>query len=473
MNLKSNIIGIIGSISLIIGGCVNDNDFSVPENLGAEENTKQLLLLDSITSNLLELKSISDLKKLYVSGSNPLKIVSNIVIKGYVISSDAKGNYFREFYMQDSPENPTSGIKIAINLTSSYNKYNVGREVYIRLKGLYLGEINSGDGVFTIGGSLKLTNVKEVESISQNQLKNHVFRAPNTAIIVPKKIPFGDLDNTANIGIFVQLENTSFAKNLKGKTFVDPLEDFDTKRTIVTCLGPSFATSFIETSAFANFANNALPTGSGTINAVVSRDYAGKFTVLVLNEVEDIEMNNQHCIPSNLSDFPLILLKQDFENTTRIIQIPDWTNFVEKGSKPWRAYDDANSLSRAARVNSFRSGDDHTVSWLITKAINVNNTTEEYLSFETSTSFADASILEVLISEDWKGDTSKINEANWQKLPARIAGNNDDFNIFKHSTFINLSLYSGTVYIAFKYSGNEKEDFDGTYEVDNIVIHAK
>jgi hypothetical protein len=58
-------------------------------------------------------------------------------------------------------------------------------------------------------------------------------------------------------------------------------------------------------------------------------------------------------------------------------------------------------------------------------------------------------------------------------LPARIASNNDDFNSFKNSTFINLSAYSGTVYIAFKYLGNGNENFDGTYELDNITIIAK
>ena len=97
--------------SLFFTACVEDNDYKVPQNLGVEENLKLEAILDSIQNNQLELKSIKDLKKLYNSGTDPVKIVSNIVVKGYVISSDAKGNYFREFYIQDAPENPTAELK--------------------------------------------------------------------------------------------------------------------------------------------------------------------------------------------------------------------------------------------------------------------------------------------------------------------------------------------------------------------------
>lgn len=461
------------SLSVFFTACVEDNDFTVPQNLGVEENLNLNALLDSIQNNQVELKSIKDLKSLYNSGNDPVKIVSDIVIKGYVVSSDAKGNYFREFYMQDAPENPTAGIKIAINLTNSYNKFNFGRELYIRLKNLYVGETNSGDGVISIGGKIKLTDISEIESITSNQIENHLFRSITTETIVPKVLTLGGLDNVSNIGTFVRIENAFFSSDLKGKTFVDPIEDFDTKRKIESCQGPSFVSSFVETSSFASFANNALPEGGGTINAIVSRDFGGDFTVLVLNSSDDVSMNDTKCTPSELTDFSKILLQQDFEATSGEIDIPNWTNFIEVGSKKWRSYTDANSLSRAANIGSYRSGDESTISWLITEGVNLNTTSEEYLSFETSTSFADGSTLEVLISENWNGTEATITTANWISLPAKIASNNDDYNSFKNSTYINLSNYSGTVYIAFKYVGNGNDVFDGTYEVDNINIIAK
>lgn len=470
---KIVILTLVFLTSVFFFSCVEDGDFKVPESLGMEENENLNLLLDSIKNNQLELKSIKDLKSLYLSGSDPLKIVSNIVVKGYVVSSDKTGNFFREFYMQDAPENPTSGIKVALNLNNIYNKYNFGREVYIKLKDLYLGETNSGDGVTTIAGKIKLTDAREVESITLNQEEDHLFRSLTTEEIIPKNITLGGLDNASIIGTFISIENAFFSVNLLDKTFVDPNEDFDTKRTIETCQGPGYVTTFLETSSFASFANKALPEGGGTINALVSKDFGGDFTVLVLNSADDLVMEEARCDPVDLVDYSLTLLNQDFEATSGEINILNWTNYKEFGTKSWRAYDDANSLSRAARMSSYRSGDAQNVSWLITEGIDLNNTTEEYLSFETSTSFADGSELEVLISTNWDGLTASISTATWISLPARIAQNNDDFNAFKNSTFINLSDYSGTVYIAFKYTGNGNDSFDGTYELDNVVVIAK
>lgn len=453
--------------------CVEDGDFTVPENLGIEENENLNKLLDSIDKGFIELKSIKDLKSLYISGKNPLQITSNIVVKGYVISNDESGNFFREFYMQDNPENPTAGIKIVINLTNINTKYNFGREVYIRLKGLYVGETNSGDGVTAIGGKIKLADPRELDNVSVNQSLNHFFRSKNTATILPKNVTIGGLNNPANLCTYVKIENAFFAGNLEGKAYIDPKEDFDTKRVLQSCEGIGLVETVVETSSFSDFANLALPKGGGSLNAIVSRDFGGDFTVLVLNSEDDVNMNGTKCTPKAIEDFQTILLEEDFENTSGNINIVGWTNYRQEGTKLWRSYFDEDVQSRAANIGSFRSGNPATITWLVTKAIDLETTTEEFLSFDTSTSFADGSTLEVLISEDWNGDETTITTANWQALPARIASNNDDFASFVNSTFIELSNYSGTIYIAFKYTGNGDEDFDGTYELDNLKINAR
>jgi hypothetical protein len=469
---KTSIIFIAFITSMFFITCVEDNNFTVPQNLGAEENLKLETILDSIQNNQLELKSIKDLKSLYNSGIDPVKIVSDIIVKGYVISSDAKGNYFREFYMQDAAENPTAGIKIAINLTNSYTKFNFGREVYIRLKGLYIGEVNSGDGIITIGGKVSATDVKEIQSVALNQMKTHFFRSKETAIIIPKEVSLAAL-NASDIGTFITVKGVFFPSNLEGKTYVDPTEDFDTQRKIQTCQTVGYADLLIETSSFASFANKALPIGGGAINAVVSKDYNGHFLVLVLNSTEDVTMLDDRCTTRSESDFSIILLEENFDTLSGEITITDWLNYREEGTKSWRSYLDTYAQSKAARIGSKNSGDASTSTWLLTKGVDLDSTTEEFLSFETSNSFANGSNLEVLISTDWDGAATTITTATWSVLPAKIVSNGENFKNWVHSTFVNLSNYTGTAFIAFRYTGSGNVYFDGTYELDNITIIAE
>jgi hypothetical protein len=469
---KISIIILVFIAGISINSCVEDGDYTVPESLGNEENMRLNTILDSIKNNQLELKSIKELKELYISGNEPLKIASNIVVKGYVVSSDQKGNYFREFYMQDAPENPTSGIKIAVNLTNNYNKFNIGREVYIYLKDLYIGETNTGDGIITIGGKINATNINEVQSITTNQIRNHLYRSENTEIIVPKLVSLAGL-NASDIGTFVQVQEVVFPDNLAGKAYVDPTEDFDTQRKIQTCQTLGFADLLLETSSFASFANKSLPLGGGTINAVVSQDFGGDFLVLVLNSSDDVSMDGNRCITLSESDFPLLLLEEDFENSSGDIAVADWINYREEGTKSWRSYADTYSQSNAARLSSRNSGDASTVTWLITKGVNLDATVEEFLSFETSNSFSNGSNLEALISVNWDGTAANITTATWAVLPAKIVADGVNFKSWVHSTYINLSEYTGVVYIAFKYTGTGNINFDGTYELDNIKINAR
>jgi hypothetical protein len=452
--------------------CVEEGDFTIPESLGNEENENITKILDSISSGLLQEKTIKQLKELYITGNDPLKIESDILVKGYVISSDKSGNFYKEFYMQDAAESPNAGIKISLNLSNSYNKFNIGREIYIRLKGLYIGETNSGDGVITIGGKIKSTDAAEIDNITVNQIPNHIYRSAVTEEIIPVNIDFAAI-NESNIGTFITLKNVFFEAKLSGQSYVDPKEDFDTQRKIETCLGLGYDYLFIETSAFSRFANETLPEKAGSINAIVSKDYGGNFIVLTLNDTNDVIMEEERCSPLPIENFTTILLDENFDDESGDIEPVNWINYRAEGTKSWRSYSDTYSQSKAARIGSNNSGDTNTITWLITKSFNLDATTQEFLSFETSNSFANGSELDVLISTDFNGDESNINSATWTALPAKVVSDGEDFKNWIHSTYIELSEYSGTAYIAFKYTGNGNVNFDGTYELDNISIVAK
>ncbi len=55
----------------------------------------------------------------------------NFIVKAYVISSDEAGNFYKLLVVQDSPEDPSQGAEIKIDLRSYYTKYNFGRKIFL------------------------------------------------------------------------------------------------------------------------------------------------------------------------------------------------------------------------------------------------------------------------------------------------------------------------------------------------------
>ena len=149
----------------------------------------------------------------------------------------------------------------------------------------------------------------------------------------------------------------------------------------------------------------------------------------------------------------------------------DWTNYVEEGSRDWIARtttDTGNPGSRIAQISAYNSGDVSTVSWLITPAIDLDAQEFEFFDFESSNSYSDGSELELLISTDWDGTDAGVSSATWTSLPGTIVPDETYYKDWVYSGLVNLSPYSGTAYIAFKYTANSGNT--GTYEIDNVNV---
>ena len=458
-NMKTNkLLSIILALVVGIGffSCVEDDDYSIPENLGIQENEGLQQILNELNSGTLTEMSIQDVKDLY-NGQVTL-IESDIVVKGYVTSSDATGNFYKEFYMQDSPENPSSAIAVVLNQVDTYNQFNKGREVYIKLKGLYIGE-NSSE-VITIGGG---EDGDEVSEITANMIPDFLFRSSTTESIVPLTANPSDV-NTSHVGMFVTLENVQFPSGLVGETFVDPYDDFDTQRPLVSCLnGSEF---LLETSSFANFNQLPLPVdGRGTISGVITQSYGGDDLVMLLNTTEDISFNENRCDPVFEETFNTAI-----DNTD--LNIDGWLNYAEAGTELWS--EQVYSGNGYAEFNPYNSGDSSNIAWLITPGIDLDAQEGELLSFETEHAYPDSGHepLDVLISTDFNGLESGIGSATWTPLTFDVSYITD-FNTwynFVPSGNIDLSGYSGTAYIAFRYTGSDSSNQNMTLHVENVRV---
>lgn len=475
MKTRTEIVLVV-IISLCIG-CVSNDDYDIPKNLGSQENQKLKNLLDSINkqNNNYTFIAINDLKQQFKANRKGFKIETNSVIKGYVTSSDKTGNFYKEFFVQNTTSNPTSGIRIALDQSDSYNQFNFGREVYIHLKNLYVGESNTGDGIISIGGKINLDG--ELESLSDTQIKASVLRSTTTNVLEPLRINPSEITNS-QIGVLVQFEGVHFPEYLKGETYVNPNDKYDSQRFIVYCDGFNYENFVLETSTFASFRNQILPEGTGTITGVLSKTYDGSRTVLLLNNYLDVVLSpeNPMCVPLDKEQYTTIF-KEDFNTVKnkKDINLDGWVNHNEAGNLVWEG--GVYKKDGYAYFTPFESENESNIAWLVTPPINIASVTKALLTFKTAyKTFPTESQLplEVFISTNFDGTIAGIATAKWNPVTAKLAHpTNAAVREYVKSGFIDLSNYKNTVYIAFKYTGSGKNNLSATIRVEDVEVLGK
>jgi len=477
-------LGLIVTFAMV--SCVQDDDYTVPSSLGNEENAAIAnLIATGIEVDMDFVKGLYDSDPDNDPNTNdaiPYEVVDDWYIIGYVSSSDQTGNFFKEFYIQDSPNNPTGGLKIILEQVDTYNQFNKGRQVYVNLKGTFIGEERVGNGIYTIGGGTEFDFFGgTVTRLNINQIGINLFRSGLTEEIVPLNVTFSEISDQ-HVGLFVQVDGVEFDEDLNGLRYFDPTQVYDTQRTMQVCEGFGYSVLSLETSSFATFKAELLPTGNGTIKAVVNKTFDGATHVLALNDVADVDIDSDtRCTPLNLADFSIVF-EETFESMTTGATVSGngWTAYAETGTYNWRVLNstDSGNQSKVASMGAYNSGVISNITWLISPVIDVDAQDFEFVRFETSNSFSDESELELLISTDWDGTTAGVATATWTALPGNIVSDDTYYQDWVDSGLIDLSSYSGNAYIAFKYIGGDNSGsnppntgtIDGTYEMDNFTV---
>lgn len=462
-------------IVLFSMSCVQDDDYSTPD-ISVED-------LDIPAAQLTTFKAIKSLYEQAVNGGNTTAVIddaTDLYITGYVVSSDKGGNFFEELIIQNktddsSPDNdPRLGFKVDINVSSLSDTYQFGQKVYIKLNGLTVGETS---GVITIGKGAGVT----LEQIQAAEYKDIVLRGNEIAEIKPKISGLADLtENDENT--LIQLNNMQLNRFELGATFAsESFDEFDGLRLLESC--DSGIQMIMQTSTFSDFKTLIVPQGKGNVTGVFSRDFRDNFNVLVINTSTAINFDStERCDPLEFSCGLAStigsenLLYEDFEpqKNNKPIEIEGWTNYMEAGTQAWEGFSSTSSnasLGRSARFQSASSGDASNIGWLITPEIDLDAQDGESLRFKTSSSLADSSYMEVFYSPDWDGTQASVTSATWMILTdAYVVKDSDSFAPWFSSGNVDLSCLSGTIHIAFKYTGSGQSTFDGVYELDEITV---
>lgn len=146
-----------------------------------------------------------------------------------------------------------------------------------------------------------------------------------------------------------------------------------------------------------------------------------------------------------------------------------FTNVAEVGTKTWfpQSFDNNGYYE----FSPFNSNETLNVAWFITPAINLDNATKKRLTFQTAQHHVlntENNFLQVLISTDFSGD---VTTANWTEVSfnAPKTGSSNNYDFF-NSGIVDLSTFSGNIYIAFKATGGTAQENAGAYMIDNIKV---
>lgn len=268
------ICGIIGFLTILC--CVDSREFDEIEGSCATDI--------SANFTFIELDSLVQ--------DDVIQIQEELILEGYVISSDRAGNFFGVLYLQDALSNPSKGIQLEIDVRESHLLFPEGSKVLVKLKDLYLGKKGSNiriGSVFSSFGNLSIGR------LPQGKVFEHLFvSCDGEGLPEPLVTTIADIDNLPS-NVLVQLGSVEFAEEILGETYAIAQEE--TERILMDCEENEIA---LLNSGYADFQSEPLPETNGTLTAILTKD--GNTPQLVIRTLEDVSFTEERC-PEIITEF--------------------------------------------------------------------------------------------------------------------------------------------------------------------------
>lgn len=247
-----------------VSSCVKDK-FDAPPTGGQDPD---------LTANI----RIDSLKAKYQG--TPVQIFEELIIVGVVTADDKSGNFYKTIVIQDS----TGGIALKLDGTSLFNDYPIGRRLFIKLKGLYLGAYANQ---IQIGGYVDETG--EVQDIPSNLFDKHIFKGVYGLTVLPKVVTISQLNNSYQ-NTLIELNDVEFSTTDAGKPYADATNKISKNLTLKNCSNGSLT---VRTSGYASFASTPTPLGKGKFVGIYSvYNSTGQ---LLVRQPSDLSMDSTRC----------------------------------------------------------------------------------------------------------------------------------------------------------------------------------
>ena len=433
-----------------------ESEFSSPETINNDLNF-------TTTSSLLSITNALDSFE-----ENIVTFTDDLIVEGYVISTDRGGNFFKELIIQDRTENPTVGIAIQIDESSLFQRFPFGSHIYIKLNGLSIAYQN---GVIELGH----LNETEIDRLSPFLIDEHIFRTGEVLNITPSSSSLTTI-NESLINTYQKIESIQFPEELLDLTPItlaaENTDSFDGLRPMFNC--ETEVELLLSTSVFADFKTFEIPENTLNIEGVLTRDFDNIHYVLKMNSIENLSFVNENrceniyfeCNPNSFEATD-ILFNQDFENITNEVQLEPlgWIDLNITGDEErWEDRKITNIDNRVMTISAFNTGLQPLNAWLVTPEIDITNTTNNFIQFRVRTLFNNGNALKVWITDNFN---ENIENTNWELLEVDLPRNTSNYVTIQHD----ISCLTGNVRLAFEYTGYDSI-ITSTYQIDDVIFYG-
>ena len=380
--------------------------------------------------------TINDLKSTY-SGT-ATTIDSNFIINGIITTEETNGNFYKETFIQDN----SAGIKL--ELKNAGGLY-IGDSIKISLQGLILSDY---------GDMIQIEEVDIDKNVLKIATKRHVSAYPVT---------INNLNMIDDPCKLIALENVEFSN--VNSTYADGINLSTGENEITDCSGNIIT---LRTSGYANFADDSVDRGNGTIIGVFTK--YGTEKQLVLRDINEVQLDSTRCDGTG-GQWGVGVIK-DFSDGS--ITSGGWKNFWS-GTNPnigeWEIYTTFGSNGDVAKASNYSNSTNYACeSWLVSPLVDLSSTSSPYLVFDNVTRYS-GDALELFISADYDGVSDPDMSGTWINITSYVPNwDTDDFtwDLVSSGNTDLTPFISSSVAIAFKYTGSNNSG--ATWEVDNILI---
>ncbi len=228
--------------------------------------------------------SIAGLKAMDTLAGVPVKIMEDYIISGIVVADDKSGNFYKELVIQDS----TGGISIQLDQSNYYTDFPVGRRVFVKLRGLCLGEYHH---LIQLGGYYTQSGTYfNIERIPQSLIPHHIIKGSYYHAVTPKVMKITELDAYDDQNMLVQFNDIQFDQLFVNQPYSNGPNLADVNMQLQDCECHALE---MRNSDFADFGYKLTPSGNGTITGIFQVYDA--YNQLKIRDLADVSMPNGRC----------------------------------------------------------------------------------------------------------------------------------------------------------------------------------